>query len=124
MKLQMTEISTDYSDASATLAFDLKNNCWSEEILKMLGIPKEWFPMCYSADAPTEHVCRAAALQTGLSKQTIVTAGGGDQVMQGIGNGVVKEGDACVNIGTTDGCPFKRHTNIESGAEYEYFLRV
>ena len=108
LKLQMTgEISTDYSDASATLAFDLKNNCWSEEILKMLGIPKEWFPVCYYTDTPTEHVCRAAALQTGLSEQTIVTAGGGDQVMQGIGNGVVKEGDACVNIGTSGQVSFQ-----------------
>lgn len=108
LKLQMTgEISTDYSDASATLAFDIKNNCWSEEILGMVGIPKEWFPLCYYTDTPTEKVCRTAALKTGLSEKTIVTAGGGDQVMQGIGNGVVKEGDACVNIGTSGQVSFQ-----------------
>lgn len=108
LKFRMTGvISTDYSDASATLAFDIKRNCWSEEILKLTGIPEEIFPKCYDTTAPTETVCKAAADATGLSEKTVVVAGGGDQVMQGIGNGVTKEGQASVNIGTSGQVSFQ-----------------
>lgn len=113
LKFKMTgEISTDYSDASATLAFDIKNNCWSDEILAILGIPREWFPVCFYTDQPTGNICRNAAAKTGLSRKTIVAAGGGDQVMQGIGNGTVKEGDGCVNIGTSGQVSFQSSVPI------------
>lgn len=113
LKFKMTgEISTDYSDASATLAFDIKRNCWSEEVLKITGVSKELFPRCYDTTAPTETVCKTAAAETGLSTKTIVSAGGGDQVMQGIGNGVTKEGDACVNIGTSGQVSFQSNSPI------------
>ena len=35
------EIGTDYSDASATLAFDLRKGVWSDDILHKLKLPKE-----------------------------------------------------------------------------------
>lgn len=108
LKFRMTgEVSTDYSDASATLAFDIKENCWSEEILSITGVPREIFPVCYGTTEPTETVCKRAANETGLSEKTIVTAGGGDQVMQGIGNGVTREGQASVNIGTSGQVSFQ-----------------
>lgn len=108
LKFRMTgEISTDYSDASATLAFDIKENCWSEEILKIVGIPKDLFPRCYNTCAATETVCKTAAVETGLSEKTLVVAGGGDQVIQGIGNGVTKKGQASVNIGTSGQVSFQ-----------------
>lgn len=108
LKFRMTgEVSTDYSDASATLAYDMKENCWSQEILKITGIPGEWFPRCYDTAAPAGTVCKKAAAETGLSEKTIVTAGGGDQVMQGIGNGITREGEASVNIGTSGQVSFQ-----------------
>lgn len=108
LKFRMTgEVSTDYSDASATLAFDMKENCWSQEILKITGIPGEWFPRCYDTAASAGTVCKKAAAETGLSEKTIVTAGGGDQVMQGIGNGITREGEASVNIGTSGQVSFQ-----------------
>ena len=113
LKFRMTGvISTDYSDASATLAFDIKENCWSEEILRITDISKDLFPKCYDTAAPTETVCKKAAAETGLSEKTVVTAGGGDQVMQGIGNGVTKEGQASVNIGTSGQVSFQSGTPI------------
>jgi len=102
LKFKMTgEVSSDFSDASATLAFDIKNNCWSKEILSSLQIPMDLFPFCYETTANTGKICREASEITGLSSNTIVAAGGGDQVMQGIGNGMVNVNDATVNIGSS-----------------------
>lgn len=113
LKFRMTgEVSTDYSDASATLAFDIKKNCWSKEIIKMAGLPTDIFPVCYGTAAATGTICKRAAEETGLSEKTIVAAGGGDQVMQGIGNGVTKEGQASVNIGTSGQVSFQSNTPI------------
>ncbi len=108
LKFRMTGvISTDYSDASATLAFDIKKNCWSEEVLNCIGISKDIFPQCYEASAPAETVCREAAEETGLSEKTVVVVGAGDQIMQGIGNGTIKENQSSVNIGTSGQVSFQ-----------------
>ncbi|MEF9941901.1 MAG: xylulokinase [Lachnospiraceae bacterium] len=113
LKYCMTgEISTDYSDASATLAFDIQRNCWSEEILDIMGISGMRFPDCYDTTAVVGCVSKKASLETGLSVKTVVVAGGGDQVMQGIGNGVTEIGEASVNIGTSGQVSFQSDTPI------------
>lgn len=115
LKFKMTgEISTDYSDASATLAFDVRKGCWSEEILRETGIPSEWFPRCLDTAAPAGTVCAPAAKATGLSVKTVVAPGGGDQVMQGIGNGMIREGDACSNIGTSGQISFQTGRPVQN----------
>jgi len=113
LKFRMTgEISSDYSDASATLAFDIRTNCWSEEILKEFQLSGEMFPDCYDTTAVVGNVSHSAAKLTGLSTGTPVIAGGGDQVMQGIGNGVVAEGAASVNIGSSGQVSFQSNSPI------------
>jgi len=108
LKLKMTgELSTDFSDASATLAFDIKANKWSGEILNLMEIPVSLFPDCYETTQHVGCVSQAAARETGLKAGTIVAAGGGDQVMQGIGNGMVNVGDATVNIGSSGQVSFQ-----------------
>ena len=115
LKFRMTgEISTDYSDASATQAFDIRRNCWSEEVLRIAGIPVEWFPECLDTAASAGMVCASASEETGLSVRTSVAPGGGDQVMQGIGNGMIKEGDACSNIGTSGQISFQTGRPIQN----------
>lgn len=102
LKFRMSgELSSDYSDASATLAFDIKKGGWSKEILQAFEIPEEFFPACFYTAEAAGAVCREAAEETGLSERTLVVAGGGDQVMQGIGNGAIRTGMATVNIGSS-----------------------
>lgn len=102
IKFKLTgEISSDFSDASATLLFDIQNSCWSEEIITRMDLKKEILPHCYETSQAIGCVSRTAAGETGLAAGTVVVAGGGDQVMQGIGNGAIENGDACVNIGTS-----------------------
>lgn len=94
-------IATDYSDASGTLAFDVKNLCWSKELLERLCISLELFPAVYQTYDLCGKVTAAAALLTGLREGTPVAAGGGDQVMQALGNGVTGPSLGTVNIGTS-----------------------
>lgn len=98
---------SDYSDASATLAFDLDNNCWSREILDAFSLPTDIFPPCFDTFAPVGAVSASAALATGLREGTTVVAGGGDQVMQGVGNGAIGFETATVNIGSSGQVSFQ-----------------
>jgi len=108
IKFKLTgEISSDFSDASATLLFDIRNSRWSEEILTRMDIDREILPQCYETSQAIGIVSRTAALDTGLAAGTVVVAGGGDQVMQCIGNGAIEIGDACVNIGTSGQVSFQ-----------------
>ena len=108
LKLRLTgEISSDDSDASATLAYDISQNKWSKPILDLVDIPLSIFPQCYSTTQRAGQVSAMAAQQTGLKAGTTVAAGGGDQVMQGIGNGMVNVGDATVNIGSSGQVSFQ-----------------
>lgn len=117
LKFRMTgEVSSDYSDASATLAYDIKKNCWSEEILKAVDVPADIFPKCYGTDEAAGTVCEQASRETGLATSTIVVAGGGDQVMQGIGNGITQVGSASSNIGTSGQVSFQSDVPIVNPA--------
>lgn len=100
-------LSSDHSDASATLAYDVEKGMWSREILDRFELPEEWFPPLYRTAEAVGHITKEAALQTGLSEKTVVVSGGGDQVMQGIGNGVIAPGAASVNIGTSGQVSFQ-----------------
>jgi xylulokinase len=96
-----SEICSDYSDASATLAFDIENVLWSKEIIEAVKIQEEFFPECFASYNAIGKVSKEAAAETGLSEETIVVNGGGDQIMQAIGNGAIKPGSATVNIGSS-----------------------
>jgi xylulokinase len=95
------EICSDYSDASATLAFDIERFTWSREILDALDISSALFPPCFASDYVTGRVTDRAASETGLDPLTLVVNGGGDQVMQALGNGAALPGQATVNIGSS-----------------------
>jgi len=95
------EICSDYSDASATLAYNIEENCWFREVLQVLGVPRDIFPDCYPACEAVGRISKEAAEATGLAEGTILAAGGGDQVMQAIGNGAILPGQATVNIGSS-----------------------
>ena len=99
--------SSEYSDASATLLFDIENNCWSEEILSLTGLPKDIFPECTEPTAVVGHLSREASDLTGLPVSAEIAAGGGDLTMMAVGNGMVRNGDGILNIGTSGQVSFQ-----------------
>lgn len=105
-------VTTDRSDASATLAFDVAKGDWSDEVIAHFDLPRDIFPPVHNTDEAVGTVSAAAAAETGLSTRTVVVAGGGDQVMQGIGNGVTAVNGVSVNIGTSGQVSFQSDSAI------------
>ncbi len=102
LRLMLTgTLGTDYSDASATLAFDQANFKWDYELLEKLGLPQDIFPQCTESTAVIGKVTSMASNETGLPEGIPIVAGGADQVMQGVGSGAIGLHEATVNIGTS-----------------------
>lgn len=99
--------SSEFSDASATLLFDYDHYRWSDEILSLAELPASIFPELTEPSAVVGQITREAAELTGLSESTAVTAGGGDLTMMAIGNGMVRNGDGILNIGTSGQVSFQ-----------------
>lgn len=92
---------TDVSDASGMQLLDVKNRCWSAELLCLLQIDEELLCKVYESASVTGCVSAAAAAATGLLAGTPVVGGAGDQAAAGIGNGIVRQGMVSCNIGSS-----------------------
>ena len=101
LRLRLTgRAGTDWSDASATLAFDVQRRVWAVDLLEELGLDPGVLPECGAPREPCGGVGRDAARAAGLAPGTPVFLGGGDQPMQALGCGVIGEGAVSLNIGT------------------------
>ena len=92
---------TDYSDASGMLLLDVKNRCWSEEMLKICGVRKEQMPRLYESYEKVGTLKPEVAGQLGLSPNCLVAAGAGDNVAAAVGTGTVGEGKCNLSLGTS-----------------------
>lgn len=92
---------TDYSDASGTNLFDLKEERWSEEIISLLDIPLERLPELHSSLEVIGELNVTSAEDLGLVSGIPVVAGGGDGACAACGAGVVREGDSYNYLGSS-----------------------
>ena len=92
---------TDYSDASGMLLLDVKNRCWSEEMLKICGVRKEQMPRLYESYEKVGTLKPEVAGQLGLSRDCLVAAGAGDNAAAAVGTGTVGEGKCNLSLGTS-----------------------
>jgi xylulokinase len=90
----------DYSLASRFLAFDIRQRCWSEEILTAAGLSKEQLPVPVPAGSIAGKLNSEAASDLGLSPDTPVVLGGHDQPCGALGVGVIGKGRVYDSIGT------------------------
>lgn len=77
--------STDYSDASGMLLLDVKNKCWSKEMLDICDVREEWLPGLYESSEKTGTLKADVACELGFPKDCIVAAGAGDNAAAAIG---------------------------------------
>jgi xylulokinase len=91
----------DVADGSGTLLMDVRRRAWSDELLKLLDVPREWLPSLHESHEVVAEVRAEAASVTGLQAGTPVVAGAGDQAAQSIGTGIAHEGVVSVTIGTS-----------------------
>jgi xylulokinase len=101
IRLRLTrQIATDATDAASTLLFDVAGRRWSDEMLRLVGIAPEMLPRVVESHEVCGTVTRHAARDTGIPAQTPVVAGGGDQPVSAIGNGVIAPGVLLSTLGT------------------------
>ena len=87
---------TDVSDASGMLVFDVKNKCWSKEMLDICGIREEQMAKIYESYETVGTLKVDVAAELGLPETVKVVAGAGDNAAAAVGTGTV--GDAMCNI--------------------------
>ena len=92
---------TDVSDASGMLLLDVKNRCWSKEMLEICGIKEEQLPKLYESWQVVGTLKPEIAKELGLSEQVKVVAGAGDNAAAAVGTGTVGDGQCNISLGTS-----------------------
>ena len=90
---------TDHSMASGTLLYDLKNCCWSKEILETYRIPEEKLPQILHSGEKAGTVLPEVAQALGLRCDCVVAVGAQDQKCAALGAGL-QDGTMTVSLGT------------------------
>ncbi len=92
---------TDVSDASGMLLMDVKNRCWSKEMMDICGINEEQLPKLYESYEAVGTLKPEIASELGLREDVKVIAGAGDNAAAAIGTGTVGNGMCNISLGTS-----------------------
>lgn len=92
---------TDYSDAAGMLLLDVKNKVWSSEMLENCGISEQLLPKLFESFEVVGTLLPEVAETLGLSKETVVVAGAGDNAAAAVGTGAVLNGSCNISLGTS-----------------------
>lgn len=92
---------TDVSDASGMLLFDVKNKCWSKEMMAICDVEESQLAKVYESYEKVGTVLPEIAAELGLSENVIVAAGAGDNAAAAVGTGTVGEGSCNISLGTS-----------------------
>lgn len=92
---------TDVSDASGMLVFDVKNRCWSREMMEICGIREEQLAKVYESYEAVGTVLPAVAAELDLPVSVKVVAGAGDNAAAAVGTGTVGDGRCNISLGTS-----------------------
>ena len=95
------QFATDESDASGTLLLDVNKRSWSHFMMEISGIREDQLPKLYTSSKAVGTVTSQAAKETGLSENTLVVIGGGDQAVGAVGTGTVSGGMCSISLGTS-----------------------
>ena len=95
------EFFTDVSDASGTSLLDVSRRQWSQEMLDVCDIPRQWMAEVTESPLASTSLSAEAARLTGLRQGTPIIAGAGDQAAQAVGCGIVREGVLSATLGTS-----------------------
>jgi len=93
--------SCDYSDASGMLLLDVKNKCWSQEMIDICGIREEMLPQLFESYEVTGTVKPEVAQMFGIPETCKIAAGAGDNAAAAVGTGTVGDGRCNISLGTS-----------------------
>ncbi len=92
---------TDLSDASGMLLLDVKNRCWSKEMMEICGVKESQLPKLYESWEVVGSLKPEIAAELGLSTDVKVVAGAGDNAAAAVGTGTVGDGACNISLGTS-----------------------
>jgi len=87
----------DYSDASGMLLLDVKDKCWSKEMLDVCGVSLSQMPKLFES----YEVIGNVTADVGLPKTAKVVGGAGDNAAAAVGTGTVGDGACNISLGTS-----------------------
>lgn len=93
--------SCDYSDASGMLLMDVKNKCWSKEMMEICSVKEEQLPKLFESYEITGPLTSEAASELGLTTSCQIAAGAGDNAAAAVGTGTVGDGGCNISLGTS-----------------------
>ncbi len=92
---------TDVSDASGMLLFDVKNKCWSKEMMDIVGIREEQLARVFESYQAVGTLTAQSAAELELPESVRVIAGAGDNAAGAVGTGTLEHGMCSVSLGTS-----------------------
>ncbi len=92
---------TDYSDAAGMLLLDTEHRVWSKEMLDFIGIKESQMAKLFNSFDVIGIIRKEAAKYLGLSEDTKIVIGGGDQAVGAVGSGTVENNMCSVALGTS-----------------------
>ncbi len=92
---------TDYSDASGMLLLDVKNKCWSAEMLKLCGITEDMLPKLYESYETVGYLKSEIADSLSMRHDVVIAAGAGDNAAAAVGTGTVGRNKCNISLGTS-----------------------
>ena len=90
--------SCDYSDASGMLLLDVKNKCWSKEMMEICDVKEEQLPKLFESYEVTGSLTKEAAAALGLTTNCKIAAGAGDNAAAAVGTGTVGDGGCNISL--------------------------
>ncbi len=92
---------TDVSDASGMLLFDVKNKCWSKEMMEICSVKENQLAKIFESYDVVGTIKPEIASELGFGTDVKVIAGAGDNAAAAIGTGTVGDGRCNISLGTS-----------------------
>lgn len=92
---------SDMSDSAGTSWLDVGARDWSQNLLDASGMRRDQMPALFEGTQPIGTLHPDIAADLGLSPDTVVAAGAGDNAAAACGIGALSEGDGFVSLGTS-----------------------
>ena len=115
---KLTGVATlNYALATRTMAFDIRNKCWSKEIFEAAGVDASLMSKPVPSGTVAGSVVPEMAEKLGLSADTKIVNACHDQVAAAVGAGVFEVGQATDGTGTVE-CITPVFTDIPTDPKY------
>ena len=92
---------TDVSDASGMLLMDVKNKCWSKEMMEICSVREEQLARIFESYDVVGTIKADVANELGFPETVKIIAGAGDNAAAAIGTATVGDGKCNISLGTS-----------------------